>query len=150
MSLPPNNAKILRDYKEAGITEVAFNIEIWDRKIAQKIMPGKGKIPLSHYIDILRESTSIWGKEGNVRTALIVGLNQSKLLLTATEYLCQLGIQPMFSVFRPMIGTKLENIVPPSNQTLLSLYQDILRICAKYHMEPGPSCKECRNNMLAL
>ena len=150
MSLPPNNAEILRAYKDAGITEVAFNIEIWDRKIAEKLMPGKGKIPLSHYIDILHESTNIWGKEGNVRTALIVGLNQSKLLLTATEYLCQLGIQPMFSVFRPMIGTKLETVVPPSNQMLLSLYQDISGICAKYHMEPGPSCKECRNNMLAL
>lgn len=150
MSLPPNNTEILRAYKEAGITEVAFNIEIWDRTIAQKLMPGKGRIPLSHYINILHESTNIWGKEGNVRTALIVGLNQSKLLLTATEYLCQLGIQPMFSVFRPMIGTKLETIVPPSNQMLLSLYQDILKICEEYHMEPGPSCKECRNNMLAL
>ena len=76
MSLPPADAEILLNYKEAGITEVAFNIEIWDRNIAQSLMPGKGNIPLSHYIDILRESTNIWGKEGNVRTALIVGLNQ--------------------------------------------------------------------------
>ena len=49
-----------------------------------------------------------------------------------------------------MIDTKLEAIVPPSNQMLLSLYQSILDICTKYHMEPGPSCKECRNNMLSL
>ncbi|MBO4998345.1 MAG: ATP-grasp domain-containing protein [Lachnospira sp.] len=150
MSLPPTKLEILQDYKDAGITEVAFNIEIWDRTIAQKLMPGKGKIPLSHYINALCESTNIWGKEGNVRTALIVGLNQRELLLEATEHLCKMGIQPMFSIFRPMIGTKLESMVPPSNQTLLFLYQDILEICAKYHMEPGPSCKECRNNMLAL
>ena len=150
MSIPPANSETLQAYKEAGITEVAFNIEIWDRTIAQKLMPGKGKISLSHYINILRESTNIWGKEGNVRTALIVGLNQSSLLLEATEYLCRLGIQPMFSVFRPMVGTMLEAIVPPSNEMLLSLYQDISEICIKYHIEPGPSCKECRNNMLAL
>lgn len=150
MSLPPIKLEILQDYKDAGITEVAFNIEIWDRTIAQKLMPGKGNIPLSHYINALRESTNIWGKEGNVRTALIVGLNQRELLLEATENLCQLGIQPMFSVFRPMPGTQLESIVPPSNQTLLFFYQDILEICAKYHMNPGPSCKECRNNMLAI
>ena len=150
MSLPPASAEILHTYKEAGITEVAFNIEIWDRTLAQNIMPGKGKISLSHYINILRESTKIWGKEGDVRTALIVGLNQSKLLLEATECLCQYGIQPMFSIFRPIPGTRLEAIVPPSNQMLLSLYEEITKICAKHNMEPGPSCKECRNNMLAL
>lgn len=150
MSLPPKNTETLKEYKEAGITEVAFNIEIWDRNLAQKIMPGKGKIPLQHYLDILKESTSLWGKNGNVRTAFIVGLNQSQLLLEATECLCKLGIQPMFSIFRPMSGTKLEAMVPPSNQTLLSVYQDVIKICKKYHMEPGPTCKDCRNNMLAL
>lgn len=150
MSLPPQNIAVLEDYKKAGITEVAFNIEIWDRKIAKTLMPGKGSIPLEHYLDILKESTKLWGNSGNVRTALIVGLNQTKVLLDATEYLCQNGIQPMFSIFRPMIGTKLESVVPPSNQNLLYTYQVVTEICAKYHLEPGPTCKECRNNMLAL
>lgn len=150
MSLPPQNSQVLKAYKEAGITEVAFNIEIWDRNLAQKIMPGKGKIPLEHYLDILTESTKLWGKDGNVRTAFIVGLNQKELLLNATDFLCKHGIQPMFSIFRPMPGTKLEAMVPPPNEMLLSLYRDITKICEKYHMEVGPMCKECRNNMLAL
>jgi uncharacterized radical SAM superfamily protein len=99
---------------------------------------------------MLEQSTLLWGKNGNVRTALIVGLNQNNLLFEATEELCKLGIQPMFSVFRPMIGTKLETVVPPSNEELLYIYQNIVNICSKYNMTPGPSCKECRNNMLAL
>ncbi len=49
-----------------------------------------------------------------------------------------------------MIGTKLESIVPPSNDMLLYLYEKVNRICHEYQLEPGPSCKECRNNMLAL
>lgn len=150
MSIPPQNISVLKDYKEAGISEVAFNIEIWDRKIAKILMPGKGSIPLEHYLDILKEATKLWGTDGNVRTALIVGLNQTKTLLDATEYLCQNGIQPMFSIFRPMIGTKLESVVPPSNQNLLHIYYAVTEICEKYHLEPGPACKECRNNMLAL
>ena len=150
MSLPPQNITILKNYKEAGITEVAFNIEIWDRKIAKTLMPGKGSIPLEHYLDVLKEATKLWGDSGNVRTALIVGLNQTGTLLEATEYLCQNGIQPMFSVFRPMLGTKLESIVPPSDQSLLYTYQAVTEICAKYDLEPGPACKDCRNNMLAL
>lgn len=150
MSLPPQNKNLLKAYKEAGITEVAFNIEIWDRKIGNRIMPGKGSIPLEHYLEILKESTRLWGCNGNVRTALIVGLNSTRTLFEATEYLCKNGIQPMFSVFRPMVGTKLESVVPPSNQALLHIYKAVEKICAKYHLEPGPACKECRNNMLAL
>ncbi len=150
MSIPPQHTKVLNLYKEAGITEVAFNIEIWDRQLAKKIMPGKGCIPLEHYLNILEESTKLWGKNGNVRTALIVGLNQHEHLLEATKYLCNLGIQPMFSIFRPMKDTRLESLVPPSNQALWSIYHEVATICKKYNLEPGPSCKECRNNMLAI
>lgn len=63
MSLPPANPQILYQYKEAGIDEVAFNIEIWDRNLAEKLMPGKGTIPLKQYIDTLKVSTSLWGKQ---------------------------------------------------------------------------------------
>lgn len=150
MSLPPQNKNVLKAYKEAGITEIAFNIEIWDRKIGNKLMPGKGSIPLEHYLEMLKESTRLWGRNGNVRTALIVGLNPTETLFEATKYLCKNGIQPMFSVFRPMPGTKLESVVPLSNQALLHIYQTVEKICAKYQLEPGPACKECRNNMLAF
>lgn len=43
MSLPPTNKEVLKKYQQVGITEVAFNIEIWDRDLARQLMPGKGK-----------------------------------------------------------------------------------------------------------
>lgn len=150
MSLPPENIDELIALRNAGITEVAFNIEIWNRQLAKSIMPGKGNISLEHYIEILKASTELWGKTGNVRTALIVGLNATNDLIAAIEMLCRNGIQPMLSVFRPMPLTQLENVVPLENKTLLSIYEKCQSICSKYNLELGPSCKECRNNMLAL
>ncbi len=149
MCLPPSNRDMLKQYKDAGITEVAFNIEIWDRQLAERLMPGKGKISLATYMDALTESTKLWGKMGNVRTALIVGLNRTESLLEATEILCRHGIQPMLSVFRPMENTKLYQIVPPSNEKLLDIYRHAQTICKKYGLELGPSCDACKNNMLA-
>ncbi len=101
MSIPPKDESILIQYKEAGITEVAFNIEILDRDYAKIVMPGKGKIELEHYFDMLIKATKLWGNKGNVRTALLVGLNKTQSLLDGTNSLCQKGIQPMFSIFRP-------------------------------------------------
>lgn len=150
MSLPPFNTEILKKYQEAGITEVAFNIEIWDRNLARQLMPGKGSIPLETYLNALKESTILWGSTGNVRTALIVGLDKTESLLKGIQILCKNGIQPMLSVFRPMKNTKLEYLVPPSNQTLLSLYKKSQNICMQYNLELGPTCDACKNNMLAI
>ena len=150
MSLPPTKPEILEQYKNAGITEVAFNIEIWDRTLSKKIMPGKGAIPLKTYLKALKRSTNLWGTTGNVRTALIFGLDKSETLLEGVQFLCQNGIQPMISVFRPMPNTKLHYLVPPSNSALLSFYDSAQKICTKYRMKLGPTCDACKNNMLAI
>lgn len=149
MCIPPINKDILKRYKDAGINEVAFNIEIWDRQLALQIMPGKGHISLEKYIEALKESTKLWGTSGNVRTALIVGLNKTDSLFQAIETLCQYGIQPMLSIFRPMESTKLYSIVPPSNAELLNIYNCSQEICKRYNLQLGPSCDACKNNMLA-
>ncbi len=150
MSLPPYNINILEKYKQSGITEVAFNIEIWDRLLAQNIMPGKGQIPLNQYLETLKSATKYWGSTGNVRTALIVGLNNTEILLYGIEVLCKNGIQPMLSVFRPMPNTKLNDVVPPSNNYLLNLYNKSQEICERYGLKLGPACDACKNNMLAI
>ncbi len=149
MCLPPSDKDVLRQYKEAGINETAYNIEIWDRQVAKKIMPGKGQISLNVYFEIFKESTKLWGKSGNVRSALIVGLNNTESLLEAVKMLCKNGVQPMLSIFRPMENTKLYPIVPPSNTELLDIYYKAQRICMEYGLKLGPSCDACKNNMLA-
>ncbi len=150
MSLPPFETEVLKKYKKAGINEIAFNIEIWDRVLAQKIMPGKGQILLETYLSILKAATKLWGTTGNVRTALIVGLNNSETLLEGIQILCKNGIQPMLSVFRPMKNTKLESFVPPSNKELLSIFEKAENICKQYNLKLGPTCDACKNNMLAI
>lgn len=150
MSIPPKDISVLRKYYAAGITEVAFNIEIWNRSLAERLMPGKGQIPLDRYMTMLKESTKLWGKNGNVRTALIVGLNGTDDLMNGIETLCECGIQPMLSVFRPICGTTLEKMVPPSDDTLLNIYYSAQDICRQYGLKLGPTCDACKNNMLAI
>lgn len=150
MSLPPFEKGVLEKYKRAGINEIAFNIEVWNRAIAKKIMPGKGQISLEIYLSVLKDATKLWGTTGNVRTALIVGLNNSETLFEGIQILCENGIQPMLSVFRPMKNTKLESFVPPTNKVLLSIYEKAENICRQYNLKLGPTCDACKNNMLAI
>lgn len=150
MSLPPYDDTIIEKYYRAGVSEVAFNIEIWNRSIAQQVMPGKGNISIDKYMSALKKSTELWGKNGNVRTALIVGLNSNNDLIDGINTLCENGIQPMLSVFRPMENTPLDKLVPPSNTELLHTYTIAEKVCQRYSLHLGPSCDACKNNMLAI
>lgn len=150
MSLPPKNTFILSRLKKAGITEVAFNIEIYDREIAKSIMPGKGQIPLETYFAAFKEATKLFGKTGNVRTIFIVGLEPKESLLQGVEAVCSLGVSPILSRFKAIEETELEYMLPPNDEELYEIYREVNKICKKYNVPLGPTCKYCEDNTIKL
>lgn len=150
MSLPPKDISHIYDFYQLGLNEVAFNIEIYDRKIAAKLMPGKGQIPLKQYMDALEESTKYFAKTGNVRSMLIVGLEPEESLMTGIKDLCSIGVSPMLSVFRPMPLTAMKHIVPPTIKATKRIYKMADNICRQYGLFLGPTCDQCQNNTLSL
>lgn len=150
MTLPPKSTDILDALQEAGITEMAFNIEIFDREIAKQIMPGKGKIPIGQYLKALEYSVKIFGKNGAVRSIFILGLEPRESLLNGIEEVCKRGISPILSLFRPISGTALEDRVPFTNREIKEIYDQILVICQKYGVKLGPQCHYCEDNTLKI
>lgn len=150
MCLPPKDISILYEYKNAGINEIGFNIEMFDRKIAQKLMPGKGAIPLSQYENAFRESVKIWNACGNVRSMMVLGLEPLESFYTGVEWLCSLGVMPIISIFRPMRNMDMKDALPICNEKLEIIYNNLLKITTKYNLKLGPSCIYCQNNTLSL
>ena len=149
MSIPPQTTEILTDLFAAGITEVAFNLEMFDRIRALQVMPGKGKITEETYFSAFDKAVELWGNTGNVRSLLIYGFDLWDDFLNGIERLCKKGIEPIISVFRPLKGTPLDNLNPPSTVELFSLYQKCQSIAHKYSLILGPNCIECQNNTLS-
>lgn len=150
MSLPINDWQILTDLKKSGVTEVAFNIEIFDRNIAAKYMPGKGKISLQTYLQALEYAVALWGNTGNVRSIFIVGLEPTKSLLNGIETICKIGVSPILELFKPIKGTPLEFLMPPSENEILHIVEETERICGKYGVTLGPNCICCEDNTLKI
>ncbi len=150
MCLPPRNPGILDEYKQAGVDEVAFNLEVYDRSIARKVMPAKGAIPKEQYIRALERAVQLWGSSGNVRSLLIVGLEPEESLLEGVRRLCNLGVAPILSAFRPLPGTPMENCVPPPSAWLEAVTRQAESICREYDLSLGPACVECQNNVLTV
>ena len=147
MCLPPKKDDIVKYYEE-GVTEFGFNIEIYDRSIARRVMPGKGSIPLRRYWDALTEAVRLCGRTGAVRTAFIVGLEPKESLMQGIEEACKIGVAPILSAFRPIHGTEMAKVIPPSDEYLYEITLEAEAICEQYHLSLGPNCPACRNNTL--
>lgn len=150
MCVPPKEKAVLDRFYESHVTEIAFNIEIWDRNLARKWMPGKGSISLERYLEMLKYAVQLWGNTGNVRSAFIVGLEPVESLMEGIRSVCRLGVAPILSVFRPIPGTKGDAIAPLSNEQLLHIYRQAQSICHKYGLRLGPECVPCQNNTLSM
>ena len=149
MDIPPASTTHLATLKDAGVTEVGFNIEVFDRYRARKLMPAKGRIPLKTYFDALERSVELWGASGEVRSALIVGLESAESTLCGVEELAKRGVSPILSAFRPTLHSRLEGAVAPRNSFLSDVYDRAVAVCERFGVSLGPSCPQCRNNVLA-
>lgn len=150
MCLPPRERDDILAYAEAGVTEFAFNMELYDRALALRYMPGKGRISRERYLNALSWAAECVGKTGAVRCSFIAGLEPMESLLEGVEAVCRLGAVPILSPFRPVPFTDMQDVVPPSNEWFLELTQRAEEICRRYSLTLGPSCPACRNNTLTI
>ena len=150
MTRPITDKEILLELKHNSVTEIAYNIEIFDERIAKKVMPGKTKCSLNVYYKCLELATQVWGKKGQVRSMILLGFDDIDTFNKGIEKLCSIGVAPMLSVFRPCGETPLENFAPFDEDTVMKYYNSAKRICAKYNMTLGPTCRACQNNTVAV
>lgn len=150
MSIPPQDTEILSEYYQAGLDEIAFNIEVFDREKALYYMPYKGAIALNEYQNALVEAVKLWGSTGKVKCLVVYGLETDNSFLDGIYWLASHGIQPVVSVFRPLKNTEMQDRIPPESSSLQKIYFDTLSICQPYNLYPGPECMYCQNNTLSI
>lgn len=147
MSIAPSDLNTMLRLKNAGIDDVSFNLEICNDKKAVELMPYKG-IPRNKYIKCLKQAVIVWGKF-NVRSILLLGLEDEATTLKMVKKLCSIGVQPVLSLFRPVEHSELEFAIPLSSNKAYEIFVKADKICQSYNTELGPKCRECRNNTLS-
>ena len=146
----PYTKQAIKELVDAGMNEIACNIEIFDPELAKRYMPGKGAISRNTYFRILSYAKTLLPENGAVRSMLIYGLEPKSSFLKGIKKLTKLGIQPIISIFRPLPDTELEKFVAPPLMDVYDLYYRAEKICQKHELHLGPSCVFCQNNTLSL
>lgn len=148
--LPPKQKLVM--FRDAGLDEVAFNIEMADDNTALQLMPGKRENTKEAYYNILEAAVHLFGV-GKVRSALVVGLDKEDVVIDEVRRLAEKGIIPCLSAMRALPNTFYANTIHPDNATLRRIYDkcaEQLKNLDGEIRELGPQCKACRNNMLSI
>jgi radical SAM protein (TIGR04043 family) len=139
---PPEDFSYIKRLKEAGLNTISFNIEIFDEKIRSEICPGKAKIPVSLYLDALSYAASIFGKN-QVSSWLIAGLEPKESLMAGARAVAKAGALPFITVFRPLMGSELQNRKPPDADWLYAVFEELRGILVEYGLDPAKSVSGC-------
>lgn len=143
---PPNNFS-LKNMIDAGVDEIALNIEIFDQAIANTLISGKFEIGLKRYFDALEFLCGQMPKFG-VRSLLMGGIESVESTLKGIEIISKIGAMPIVSHYRA-IHSALPSCLE-SAESMYSFWESASEIADKYGMVIGPTCIPCQNNVIAL
>lgn len=126
----------LNKIKKIGVTSVAIDMEMYNKKLLFRYAPFKHKIGRDNYLFMLSEAVKVFGR-GNVRSNIMVGIETYKDTIDAVESLAKIGAEPCLSPYEPY--SQLPEIKKPSWEFLFKVYLKSIEICNKYKVNLAPS-----------
>lgn len=150
MIAAPSHDDALHELRDSGVNELGMNIELFDPDVAKRLIPGKHQdLGLDRYIEALVVAVEIFGRL-NARSIMIVGLESMESTLKGVDLLASLGVLPILSPFRPLAGTDLGKLPPPSFEFLWETLEAATEVAARHGMPLGPLCIPCQGNTLTI
>ncbi|MDO8602517.1 MAG: hypothetical protein Q7O04_01555 [Candidatus Omnitrophota bacterium] len=135
---PPNsNLSRYNHLKEIGVDHISFCLEVNNPKRFEEICPGKYKhIGQNKYWQAIEYCIKIFGR-GRVAGEIIAGLEDSHDTINAIENFAKIGAVSTVCIFRPCLGTALENSNPPEPQDMIPVFKRMYEVCLENKIPIG-------------
>lgn len=134
---------LLNEAKSAGVTTVFSNIECFDERVREQVMPLKGKVKTATYLKTWEKCLDIFGKN-EVYTVVVVGIGEDDgSILKGVEMAAANGVITFLVPHSPAMGAVFEDMEPPHYERMLYLYQSAANIYAKYGLDLWASRAGC-------
>jgi hypothetical protein len=129
--------------RRLGLNRVSFCFEIYDRDRFQDICPGKhAEYGLDHYLEAIRYCARLgnagprhepWVTNGEI----IAGLEPAESSIRAIDWITSVGAIPTVCVFRPLVGTDLEDLEPPETEEMVPVFRRLYEACMERGLPIG-------------
>jgi hypothetical protein len=130
--------------RDQGVNRASFCFEIFNPEIFKKICPGKDReYGLKRYLDAVeycarlgqarRRGFAPWVSNGEI----IAGLEPPASSVAAIDWITSVGAIPTVCVFRPLIGTDMEDAPPPKTADLIPVFRRLYESCMERGLPIG-------------
>jgi len=140
---PHRDLKRYDHLREIGVNRVSFCFEIFDRKIFEEICPGKHtEYGLDYYLEAIRYCATL-GSKGPAdepwlaNGEIIAGLEPAESSIAAIDWITSVGAVPTVCVFRPLVGTDLEDAAPPETEEMIPVFRRLYEACMERGLPIG-------------
>jgi hypothetical protein len=132
-----------------GINDLFVNLELVDQTKYGGYMVQKAKLGVEYYLNYLEIARKAFGK-GRVMSLIVIGIEEREAVIKGVKMLCEIGIIPVLSPFRPALGTPLVDASRPNAAFLMDTLLECVEIADRYGISLGPKCLACNHNCLNL
>ena len=109
--------------KALGVDHLSFCFELYNPEYFQKYCPGKHKtLTQQAFFDAMEYTSKLWGK-GRVSGEIIAGIESIEDTLKAIDYITSVGAFPTICVFRPTLGTEMEDYPSPKYEDMTKIFR---------------------------
>jgi radical SAM protein (TIGR04043 family) len=132
---PPMKLEVIDEVADLGIDSVGIHVESFDPDVLARVAPGKARTGIDRYFRAWEHAVSRFG-EGQVSTYVILGMGEDpELTVQGCRRAIDIGVFPFVVPIRPVAGSLMEDVVPPSREYTETIYRKV----AAYMSERGMS-----------
>lgn len=126
---PAPDLTAYRRLARLGVNNVSFCFEMWDTAILEQLCPGKQEvIGRDRYLEAIKYCKKYFPA---VNGEIIAGLEPVENTIKALQWITKHGAQPTVCVFRPCLGTDLEDTPPPAAADLIPVFREQYEACIR-------------------
>ncbi len=117
------------DLIEAGTDHFSFCYELEDPEAFARICPGKAQTVGQHAFFEAMEYTSRKLGRGRVSGEIIAGIEPIEATKRGVDRIVNAGAFPTVCIFRPTIGSEMENVQPPDPEAMKEVFAHLHETC---------------------
>jgi hypothetical protein len=146
LEIGPLKREEMENLHSAGTDALSFNIEVYDQKMREKVIPGKAHTnPLDVYFSSMRTAVDVFG-ENQVYSWILIGLEPPEKTIEGIRKIADTGAIPLPKPFRPLYGADYQNRKPPRVEDAVFIYGewlDTIKECGLNPLKSKAGCARC-------
>ena len=122
---------------DAGVDHLSFCVELMDPEWFARICPGKERMMGQRLFFEAMAYCASHMPRGSVSGEIIAGIEPVERTLEAIDYITSLGAVPTVCIFRPTVGSDMQDWAPPSYDDMRVVMKHLYNACKRHWLPIG-------------